>query len=38
MKKIFKHWEAKLILTFLILLIIIVMAGLLELIEKITEI
>lgn len=36
MKKLFKHWEAKLILTVFILLIIIAMAGLLELIEKIT--
>lgn len=35
MKKMFKHWEAKLILTVLMLLIIIAMAGLLELIEKI---
>lgn len=37
MKKIFKHWEAKLILTVLMLLIIVAMAGVLELIEKITE-
>jgi len=38
MKKIFKHWEAKLILTVIFCLIIVVMAGLLELIEKITEV
>lgn len=36
MKKIFEHWEAKLILTVFMLLIVIVLAGLLELIEKIT--
>lgn len=36
MKKIFKHWEAKLILTVLILLIIVAAAVLLELLEKIT--
>lgn len=38
MKKIFKHWEAKLILSVLICLVIVAMAGILELIEKITEI
>lgn len=38
MKKILKHWEAKLILTVIFCLIVVVMAGLLELIEKITEI
>jgi len=38
MKRLFKHWEAKLILTVIFCLIIVVMAGLLELIEKITEV
>lgn len=37
MKRLLKHWEAKLILTVLICLIIVVMAGILEILEKITE-